>query len=90
MDWLLLLLNIFLALYSLYAWNKNSDREWLWLGVLGVCAVVLLSVRILFIQQLPETGRAILDVGRYLVWIMILGALVFIEIRKRRNPPKTL
>jgi hypothetical protein len=85
MDWLPLILSIFLASYSLYAWKRNSDREWMWLGSLGVLSVLLLTVRMFFIAALPENVRPIFDFLRYLGWLFLLGALVFIEIRKRRR-----
>jgi hypothetical protein len=74
-----------LAGYSFYAWKKYSDTELFWLGNLGVLVVVLLAAGMFFPEPSSGNVRLILDLLRYCGWIFVLGALAFIEVRKRRK-----
>jgi len=85
MDWLLLIFNIFFTGYSLYAWRKYSDRESMWLGLLGLLVVFLLSARMFFLDVFPENIKSILDILRYGGWIFVLIALAYIQFGGKKN-----
>lgn len=85
MDFFLLVFNIFFVCYSFYAWGKYADREYLLLASLGSFVVILLGLRMFFLDLFPDSIRPILDVLRYGAWVFVLGALVFIEAKKRKK-----
>jgi hypothetical protein len=85
MDWLLLIFGIAIVGHSFYAWAKKADAEWMWIGVIGIVATILLSVRIVFLNNLPENLRPVMEAIRYFGWILVLVALTLTEIRKRKK-----
>src|SRR6266404_1899500 len=85
LGWLWLILGSFFTLYSFYAWRKNADNQWKQLGILGIAIVLLLTARLVLINQFSENIRETLSVIVWAAWIPALIALVCLGIAA---PPK--
>ena len=87
MEWFLLIYNIFFTGYSFYAWKKYSDKESLWLGILGILVVLLISAKLFLFSFFPATIQANLSLIAYYAWFLVfigLG-LMFLKQKKARR-----
>jgi hypothetical protein len=77
MEWFLLIYNMFFTGYSFYAWKKYSDKESLWLGIIGIFVVFLLASKVFFLNSFSESVRGFLNEFVYYSWFLVFGSLIF-------------
>jgi len=85
MDWIIWAFNILLIPYTLYGWRKYSDKEFLYFFWIVCTAVILLSIKLFFINWFSEEIKQIINFISLLGWASIIIAVFAPEIIKKRK-----
>lgn len=80
MHWLTLFANIFLVLFSIYVWKRYHDKNYFWLFILNLVAIVVdfwnyYSKNIL---QLSDSASSVNNVSIMIFWVVYIVLMIYI------------